>query len=67
MTTLSCADRDIVTLRDGAMVDGTYADGSPVTASFPDVDVVLLNGLRATCTGDYARLIANACIAALRD
>lgn len=49
------------------MVDGTYADGSPVTASFPDVDVVLLNGLRATCTGDYARLIANACIAALRD
>jgi cysteine-rich repeat protein len=67
VTTYECQYRDTLTLQGTGVTDGTYADAEIGHAYRPDLRVVYSNGSGASqlgCTGDWARLVANACAAA---
>lgn len=66
VTTYECQYRDILALHGGGLQDGSYLDGEIAHAYRPDFKVVYSNGAGAAqlgCTGDWARLVANACLA----
>jgi len=61
-----CQYRDYLALQGTGVQDGSYADGEIAHAYRPDFKVVYSNGsgdVVLGCTGDWARLIANACAA----
>ena len=54
--------RDSLTLQGAGIRDGSYSDGEISVAYRPDRRVVYVNGIgSAFGTGDWARLVANAC------
>lgn len=70
VTAYSSSNRDFLAIQGAGVVDGTYQDGEIAHAYRPDFRVVYSNGSGAAGigggTGDWARLIANACAAAYR-
>lgn len=66
VTTYECTYRDRLVLQGDGVQDGSYLDGEIAHAYRPDFKVVYSNGAGATnleCTGDWALLVANACLA----
>lgn len=59
-----CTYRDILSLQGDGVQDGSYLDGEIAHAYRPDFKVIYSNGAGASalsCSGDWPRLIANAC------
>jgi hypothetical protein len=66
VTAFTCTFRDFLALQGAGEQDGTYADDEIACAYRPDFKVISANGQggsAAACSGDAARLIANACAA----
>jgi hypothetical protein len=64
VTMYECTFRDYLTLQSPGLQDGSYLDGEIAHAYRPDFKVIYSNGsgaVQLACTGDWARLIANAC------
>jgi hypothetical protein len=64
VTAFECTFRDILTPQGSGIQDGSYVDGEIAHAYRPDFKVIYSNGtgaLQLACTGDWARLVANAC------
>jgi cysteine-rich repeat protein len=67
VTSYACTFRDYLAVQGSGVVDGHYADGEIAHAYRSDFKVVYSNGAGPStlgCTGDWARLVANACSAA---
>jgi len=64
VTMYECLYRDILVLQAPGLQDGSYLDAEIAHAYRPDFKVIYSNGsgaIQLGCTGDWARLIANAC------
>jgi hypothetical protein len=65
VTFYECTYRDYLTLQGTGIVDGHYVDGEIAHAYRPDFKVIYSNGSGGaplSGTGDWARLVANACM-----
>jgi cysteine-rich repeat protein len=67
VTAYACQYRDFLALQGAGVVDGTYTDAEIAHAYRPDFKVIYSNGVGdadgSGCTGDWPRLVANACAA----
>lgn len=64
VSSYECTFRDMLDLQGSGVQDGSYLDGEIAGAYRPDFNVIHNNGsgaLQLGCTGDWARLVANAC------
>jgi hypothetical protein len=64
VATYACVYRDYLITQGAGVVDGNYLDGEIGHAFRPDYKVIYSNGAGAAAlggTGDWARLVANAC------
>lgn len=68
VSAFECSFRDILSPQGGGTPDGSYLDGEIAHAFNTTRNVVYSNGTGAVqlgCTGDWARLVANACAGVL--
>ena len=66
VTAYGCTFRDILALQGPGIQDGSYLDGEIAAAFRPDFKVNYINGTGNAvlgCTGDWALLLANSCMA----